>query len=90
MARLYRASKPSPAIAELASRVGCLAQIALRIRNAAEQPDISGAIGRIEQLLDESIAAEGFRIEDREQRLPLDLSKVDFEALQKEFKKSKT
>ena len=90
VARLYRAAKPSPAIAELASRVGCLAQIALRIRNAAEQPDISGAIGRIEQVLDESIAAEGFRIEDREQRLPLDLSKVDFEALQKEFKKSKT
>lgn len=90
VARLYRAAKPSPAIAELASRVGCLAQIALRIRNAAEQPDISGAIGRIEQVLDESIAAEGFRIEDREERLPLDLSKVDFEALQKDFKKSKT
>jgi type I restriction enzyme R subunit len=90
VARLYRAAKPSPAIAELASRVGCLAQIALRIRNSGEQPDISGVLGRIQQVLDESIAADGFRIEDREQRAPLDLSKIDFEALQKEFKKSKS
>jgi type I restriction enzyme R subunit len=90
VARLYRAAKPSPAIAELASRVGCLAQIALRIRNSGEQPDISGVMGRIQQVLDQSIAADGFRIEDREQRRPLDLSKIDFEALQQEFKKSKS
>lgn len=90
VARLYRAAKPSPAIAELASRVGCLAQIALRIRNSAEQPDISGVMDSVQRVLDESIAADGFRIEDKEQRKPLDLSKIDFEALQKEFKKSKT
>jgi type I restriction enzyme R subunit len=90
IARLYRAAKPSPAIAELASGVGCLAQIALRIRNAGEQPDIEAVMGRIQHVLDESIAADSFRIEDREQRKPLDLSKIDFEALQKQFKKSKS
>jgi type I restriction enzyme, R subunit len=89
VARLYRAAKPSPAIAEMASRVGCLSQIALRIRNTGEQPDISAVMDRVQRVLDESIAADGFRIEDREQRKPLDLSKIDFEALQKEFKKSK-
>ena len=89
VARLYRAAKPAPAIADIAGRVGCLAQIALRIRNVGEKPDISTVMGGIQQLLDESIAADGFRIEDKGQRPPLDLSRIDFEALQKEFKKSK-
>ncbi len=51
-------------------------------------PDISEVMGRVEELLDESIAAEGYVIheaEEGEEKL-IDLSQIDFDKLQERFK----
>jgi type I restriction enzyme, R subunit len=85
---LYRAVKPDPVAIEFASRCGCLAAIADEIRTTVNPPDISHVLDGIYKLLDESIAAVPFTIGD-EQRVFYDLSKIDFEALQKKFDNKK-
>lgn len=96
---LYNAVKPDPVVLEFASRVSCLATIAgvIRERTGEGGPaDISSVMKGINDLLDESIAAEGFRI--REPGLVkegdvrpgvIDLSKIDFKSLAQKFKDSK-
>lgn len=85
---LYRAVKPSPAALEFSTRVNCLQSIAdaIRAQTSPGTPDISGIMGRINELLDDSI--EG--VEMAEKPVPvLDHSKIDFAALSKRFKQSK-
>jgi type I restriction enzyme, R subunit len=93
---LFQAVKPDPATIEFASAVSCLGTIADEIRSrtgAGRSGDISGIIGDVDRLLDDSIAADGFRIRedatDQRQGV-IDLSKIDFETLSKRFAKSKT
>jgi len=51
--------------------------------------DISSVLTQVNQLLDESIAADGFRIRERDDgRAIIDLAKIDFDALAKRFAKS--
>ena len=85
---LYRAVKPDPAAIEFAPRCGCLAAIADEIRTTTDPPDISHVLQGIEELLDESIAAVPFTIDDKRGGY-FDLSKIDFEALKKKFDKKK-
>jgi type I restriction enzyme, R subunit len=87
---LYRAVKPDPVAVEFAQRCGCLAAIAACIRNVSEPPDISHIMQGIQSLLDESIAAEPFKIRQTEpDYAQIDLSKVNFEALRKRFESKK-
>jgi type I restriction enzyme R subunit len=87
---LYRAVKPDPVAIEFAQRCGCLAAIAECIRTVTDPPDISHIMQGIQDLLDESIAAEPFKIR---QTTPtygqIDLSKINFEALRKRFENKK-
>jgi type I restriction enzyme R subunit len=56
------------------------------IRALLPPVDISGVMRRIEGVLDKSIGASGYTI--REEAKPLDLSRIDFGALRKLFKKA--
>jgi type I restriction enzyme R subunit len=93
---LFQAVKPDPAVLEFIADVSCLAEIAAMIRQETgeeQPPDLSGILGDVNRLLDESIAAEGFIIKDGAgdgSRPIIDLTKIDFEALAKKFEKSKT
>jgi type I restriction enzyme R subunit len=88
--------KPDPAIAEFVSVVSCLGTIADEIRSrtgAGRSRDISGVLTAVNRLLDDSIAADGFRIAEVEtgpQQDVIDLTKIDFETLAKRFAKSTT
>jgi type I restriction enzyme R subunit len=85
---LYRAVKPDPSALEFASRVACITTLAecIRTRLNPNPPDISHVINGINGILDESITGH----EIREQGpAPLDLSKINFEALAQRFKESK-
>jgi type I restriction enzyme R subunit len=85
---LFDAVKPSPEVLVHAPRVSCLVAIADAIKSQLNPnpPDISVVMGRINELLDQSI--EG--VEMAAKPLPLlNLSKIDFEALAKRFKNSK-
>jgi type I restriction enzyme R subunit len=86
---LYRAVKPSPAALEFAGRVACLATIAeaIRAKLNPDPADISAVMGGINSLLDASIT--GITIRVAQGPPPLDLSKINFEALANRFKQSR-
>ncbi len=88
---LYKAVKPDPVAIEFAARCAALGAIAERIRNTSEPPDIAHIMQGIQALLDESIAANPFRIGEPSAAPHgrIDLSKVDFEALAKRFEKKR-
>lgn len=85
---LFRAVKPDPAALEFTSRVACLATLAEAIRTKLnpERPDVSTVMGQISGLLDESITGHEIR---QQGPPPLDLSKINFEALAQRFRESK-
>jgi type I restriction enzyme R subunit len=90
---LFQAIKPDPAVLEFVSRVYCLGIIAdeIRLRTTGKQSaDISAVMAKVNELLDESIEADGFNIRaDGDGRAIIDLAKIDFEKLAKRFKQSK-
>ena len=85
---LYNAVKPAPAAMDFAGRVSCRTSIADAIRGKLNPNpvDISAVMGDLAQLLDDSITGVTMREGGPP---PLDLSKINFEALAKRFKESK-
>jgi type I restriction enzyme, R subunit len=89
-ARIYKAILPDPVAKELAPDTVLLAVIASKIRILTPKPDISEVMDDVEALLNDSIATEPYRIEAQEKPAPLvDLSKIDFEKLAKQFETSR-
>jgi type I restriction enzyme R subunit len=86
---LYGAVKPDPAALEFSGRVACLAAIAeaIRAKLNPEPVDISGVMQKVNEVLDASIT--GVYMSSKPAPV-MDLSKIDFDALAKRFKKSKT
>lgn len=82
---LYRAILPDVSAQEFAPVGRVIAVMAERIQSLSPQPDISWVMRQVEELLDASIAAEGYVIrEDRESRI-VDLSTIDFKSLSEAF-----
>jgi type I restriction enzyme R subunit len=89
VATLYRAVKPDPVALESIGPVACLSALgdAIRAKLSPDPVDISFVMKGIGKVLDASIT--GAKIPATSGAL-LDLSKIDFEALAKRFKHSKT
>jgi type I restriction enzyme R subunit len=87
--RLYKAVMPDPIIPDLAPTCQLISELAKAIRATKSPTDISKVMGEIEKTLDGavSVVAES---EPGESGTTIDLSEIDFEALEKKFKKSKT
>lgn len=84
--RLYKAILPDLRANEF-SRVRAVSKfLADGIASYTERPDISGVMGRIQQLLDESVAAQEYLIPESDAEALFDLGAVDWEALQAAFK----
>jgi type I restriction enzyme R subunit len=87
--RIYRAILPDPAANEFSPTQMLFAIIAEKIRSLAPETDITDIMDSVENLLDDSIATEGYVIKERSDKYPLvDLSQIDFEALKAKFEKS--
>jgi type I restriction enzyme R subunit len=88
--RLYSAVKPHRSAAEFAVRMSTVTALAERIRaeTAPEQADLGSVLGRIGEVLDRSI--EGAPIVREGGPPPIDLSRIDFQALAERFKASAT
>ncbi len=93
---LYKAILPDPTAQHLAATCLLLDVIARTIRSLIIGPggvDISDIMQKIEDLLDRSIASGGYVIADPlaayGKDRHIDLSKIDFEALKKQFEKSR-
>ena len=86
VARLFKAILPDPLANELAPLAVLVSYLAAKIRAETDPPDISAVMGDVEELLNDSIATEGYRIgpASRPEAL-VNLSEIDFEALQAKF-----
>ncbi|MCG7853524.1 MAG: DUF3387 domain-containing protein, partial [Methanosarcinaceae archaeon] len=88
--RLYKAVLPDPATHEFATQVTPIQVISEKIRSLTPPADISQVMQHVEELLDLSIATEGYTIPRLgahygDEHL-VDLSKIDFEKLAEKFK----
>jgi type I restriction enzyme R subunit len=92
VAALFKAILPDPRANEFTADKAVIVIIAEKIRLLTPEADIEEAIGAVENLLDSSVAAEGYVIhqplEGDKDRI-LDLSKIDFESLKAKFEKSR-
>jgi type I restriction enzyme, R subunit len=89
---LYKAILPDPLANEFAAARKLFAVIAEKIRSLSPETDISEVMKEVDELLDLSIAAEGYVIRDSStpygKEHLVDLSRIDFEALKAHFDKS--
>lgn len=87
--RLYKAIMPDPVIPELAPRCQVVQEVAKALRALKEPIDVTAVIEAIGRKLDESIVSEA-GLAAGETTTTIDLSKVDFDALEKKFAKTKS
>lgn len=90
MQRLYQAVLPDPSVWDFAAKVTPVLVIADKIRALTPPADISQVMQQVEQLLDRSIATEGYVIREAglstDDKHLIDLSDIDFEKLAERFK----
>jgi type I restriction enzyme R subunit len=88
--QLYTSILPDPIAGRVSPSVSLIRVIAERIRALTPRVDISGVLGAIEEVLDNSISTQGYFIrEPVAGRHPVDLSRIDFETLRKQFEKGR-
>jgi type I restriction enzyme R subunit len=87
--RIYKAILPDKRANEF-SRVRAVSKfLADGIAAYTERPDVSGVLGRVEQLLDESVAAHEYLIPESEAESLFDLGAVDWKGLEEAFKQGR-
>ena len=86
VARLFKAILPDPLANELAPLAVLVSYLAAKIHAETDPPDISAVMGDVEQLLNDSIATEGYTIGPAiNPQALVNLSEIDFAALQAKF-----
>ena len=86
VARIFKAILPDAEANAYAPMSVLVAYLGAMIKALRPTPDISGVMSDLDALLDDSIATEGYRIGDRPAAEALiDLSQIDFAALQQKF-----
>ena len=86
--KLYKAILPDPDAYQFTKICQLIHIIAQKIRNLAPPADISGVMTEVEDLLDQSIAPEGYLIEIPAEGYDtdlIDLSQIDFQQLSERF-----
>ena len=84
--KLYKAILPDPGVHAFTRICQLIRVIAQKIRNLTPQADISGVMTQVEDLLDQSIAPEGYLMpSDSYDSEPIDLSQIDFDQLSERF-----
>ncbi|MDP2940061.1 MAG: type I restriction endonuclease subunit R [Candidatus Omnitrophota bacterium] len=83
VSKLYKAILPDPKAEAYKERYYIFKTIAGKIRSLYPEVDITDIRDKMEKLLDESLTAEGYIIEEPPRKV--DLSKIDFDALKKRF-----
>ena len=86
VARLFKAILPDPLANALAPMAVLVSYLAAKIRAETGQPDISAVMDDVEELLNDSIATEGYHIGPAAKPEALiNLSEIDFKGLQEKF-----
>jgi type I restriction enzyme R subunit len=87
--RLYKAILPDMRANEFSRLRAVTKFLADGIAEYTERPDVSGVLGRVEQLLDESVAANEYLIPESEADALFDLAAVDWNGLEDAFKQGR-
>jgi type I restriction enzyme, R subunit len=87
--RLYKAILPDTRANEFSRLRAVTKFLADAIAEYTERPDVAGVMGRVEQLLDESIAANEYLIPENEAEALFDLGDVDWAGLEEAFKQGR-
>ncbi len=87
--RLYKAILPDKLANEFGSQRAIFTVLAHKIQALQSSVDISDVMGKVEGLLDASIAAEGYVIAASNEDSLIDLSMIDFEALYNRYNDGK-
>jgi type I restriction enzyme R subunit len=87
--RLYKAVLPDARGNEFSRVRAVVRLLADTIAAYTARPDILGVMGRVEQLLDESVAAQEYLIPPSEAKALFDLAAVDWKALEDAFKQGR-
>jgi type I site-specific restriction-modification system R (restriction) subunit len=87
VARLYKAVMPDPVIPLLVPRAQVIAELAKAVRAQKETVNITEVMGKISEVLDKSIVTEAQKTPGAEAKT-IDLSKIDFDVLEKKFAKT--
>jgi len=90
VARLFKAILPDPLANDLAPLAVLVSYLAAKIHAETDPPVISAVMGDVEQLLNDAIATEGYRIASAigpasNPQAVVNLAETDFEALQAKF-----
>jgi len=80
VARQWKAVKPHPAATSAQPVMSVIVRLSQKIRTETDNPDISGVMESVEQLLEESVDATPFIIEPSAVKR-VDLTTIDFDAL---------
>lgn len=83
--RLFKAILPDERANEFAPIRKVIRVVMDRIAEAGGRPEVSGVMAQIQQLLDESVAANAYLIGSEERKSLMDLSEVDWDAVKAMF-----
>ena len=89
VSRLYKAILPDKRANEFSRLRAVTKFVADAIAEYTERPDVSGILGRVGQLLDESVAAAEYLIPESEASALFDLGTVDWRRLEEAFKEGR-
>jgi type I restriction enzyme R subunit len=87
--RLYKAILPDKRANEFSRLRAVVKFLADDIAKYTERPDVSGVMGQVEQLLDESVAANEYLIPESVADALFDLAAVDWDGLEQAFEQGR-
>jgi len=87
--KVYKAILPHKRASRYSRYIALYNELIKEIRSLDPEVDISGVIHDIQNILNESISSKEYIIEKAEKKKTIDLSKIDFDALRKQFEKTK-
>lgn len=88
--KIYKAILPHKRASEFSHDVALYQELIREIKSLDPEVDISEVIHDIQNVLDESVSSRGYIIREAEKKKTIDLSKINFEALRKQFEKKRT
>ena len=89
--RIFKAILPDPKGGRFTADIALLSILAAKINSLTPSPDISEVMAKVEDLLDRSVATQGYVIRAATGKGDpiVDLSKIDFDALRAKFAQSR-
>lgn len=87
--KIYKAILPHKDATNFSPYIALYQELVKEIRSLDPEVDISSVMNDIQGVLDESISSRGYEIKKMIKRQKIDLSKIDFDALKKQFAKTK-